>query len=171
MMKRMFDSTTRRASTHRASSISAGPDLLRHRAAVVRWALAHGHPVDRDSLAAIINSASLPTPGQVGLHWTAHSVNTLLIQGCSNWCTAHGVRYPDNLSRTLTTYLRYLGAYRLLDADSDPMIALKRSVAEFDKEDREQLNQQLAKESTRGSAKSRHPTAQLQFLAPVLPLH
>ena len=44
-------------------------------------------------------------------------------------------------------------------------------LAEFDKENREQLNQQLTKESTRGSAKSRHPTAQLQFLAPVLPLH
>jgi hypothetical protein len=51
------------------------------------------------------------------------------------------------------------------------MIALKRSVAEFDKEHREQLSQQLTKESTRGRAKSRHPTAQLQFLAPVLPLH
>ena len=171
MMKRMFDPPTRRASSHRASAIRVGPDLLRHRAAVVRWALAHGHPVDRDSLAVIINSASVSTSGQVGLHWTAHSVNALLTQGCSNWCTAHGVRYPDNLSRTLTTYLRYLGAYRLLDADSDPMIALKRSVAEFDKEDREQFSQQLTRESTKGRAKSRHPTAQLQFLAPVLPLH
>jgi len=158
MMKRMFDSPTRRASTVRTAA-----NLRRHRAAVVRWALAHGHPVDRDSLAVIIDAASVPTPGQVGLHWTSQQVNALLSEGCTSWCACRGVQYPDGISRSLTTYLRYLSAHRLLDADSDTMTDLKRTVAAFDK-------CHLLNQNQKG-AKARHPTSQKQFLAPVLPLY
>jgi hypothetical protein len=162
MMKRMFDSTA-----GRASAVQTAAALRRHRASVVRWSLAHGHLLDRDSLAVIINAAAQTTPGQVRLLWTSEQLRALLEDGCSNWCGDRKVHCPDGLTTTATTYLRYLCAHRLFSPDSDNMTALKRSVVEYEKQRCERLNEQ---HSSKG-AQARHPTAQQQFLAPVLPLY
>ena len=162
MMKRMFDSTA-----VRASAVPTPSALRRHRSAVLRWSLAHGHAVDRDSLAVIISVASQARPGEVHLLWTSEQLNALLNEDCSNWCSGRGVRYPDGLTTTITTYLRYLCAHRLFSADSDSMTALKRSVADYEKEQCQRLNEHF---NSKG-AKARHPTSKQQFLAPVLPLY
>jgi len=168
IMKRMFDSTAGQANTERrAHTVPTSADLRRHRTAVVTWALTNGDQVSRDSLAVIISAASQLAPGQVSLHWTGVRLDLLLQDGFSQWCSLRGVQQPIELSQTLTTYLRYLSAHRLLDADSDDTLALQHCVAEFEKLQK----QQIEKESSRVGSRSRHPTSQPQFLAPVLPLY
>ena len=157
MAQHTFDPRTRRAHT-----VPTHLGIRRHRQDVARWALAHGHPVDRDALAAIVGARSIMSEGTVALRWTATDVESLLWSGVPGWSMAHGVRGPAELPSTLATYLRYLSAHRLFDRGSDAMTVLRRAVAEHDTLDDGPQD--------RRSARSRHPAAGRRALAPVLPI-
>lgn len=141
--------------TQRAHAIPAKPRLRRHRGAVAEWALAHGHVVRRDALAAIVGArAATTTADPVLAPWTADGVEHLLWLGVSEWCIAHGATYPDELPATLATYLRYLSAHKLLGPGSDNMTVLRRAIAE--------------NRTASGSSRRRHPAGASR--APVVPI-
>ena len=108
----------------------------------------------RDALAAIVGTRSaqgdpLRSP------WTADEVAQLLGRGVAEWCSANGVGPPEELAPTLSTYLRYLSANRLLPAGSEGISALRRAIAEHRVPDRRR-------------SRARHPAGAGR--APVLPL-
>lgn len=142
----------------RAHAVPTHLGLRRHRRDVARWALAHGHPVDRDALAVVVAVRSSMGDGTVSLRWTSDDVRSLLWSAAGGWCLAHGVRLPAELTATLATYLRYLSAHRLFSADSEPMTVLRRTLAEHDGD------------SSRQASRARHPAGGRRRLAPVLPI-
>jgi hypothetical protein len=152
--------TTAPSPTLRAHEVPAPADQRAHRRDVIRWALAHGRPVHRDALAALVGARAQalgPGDGAVGQAsvWTGADLGALLWVGVSDWTAAHGADLPDgaDVSATLSTYLRFLSAHRLLARGSDPVADLRRAVTEYG-----------------GSARSsRHPSM-ARRPAPVLPL-
>jgi hypothetical protein len=142
--------------SRRAHTIPTHAGLRRHRRDVARWALAHGHPADRDALAAIVGARAIMSDGTVSLRWTATDVRSMLWSGVASWCLAHGVRLPDDLAATLATYLRYLSGHRLFERDSDTMTVLRRALSHHDEDD--------------GGSRARHPAGGRRALAPVLPI-
>lgn len=142
--------------THRAHAVRTDPRLRRHRGAVAEWALAHGHVVRRDALAAIVGCRAASTNADPVLApWTADGVARLLWSGVSEWCATHGAAPPDEVPATLATYLRYLSAHKLLGPGSDNMTALRRAIAE--------------NRTGPGSSRRRHPAGGRR--APVLPIN
>lgn len=154
MAKRTLDPGSRRA-----HSVPTHVGLRRHRRDVARWGLAHGHPVDRDALAAIVGARAVMSDGTVSLRWTETDVRLLLWSGAGSWCLSHGVRLPADLGPTLATYLRYLSAHRLFTADSDSVSVLRRALARHDEGVRDD-----------SGARARHPAGARRALAPVLPI-
>lgn len=138
----------------RAHALPAGGHLRRHRRDVARWALANGHVVRRDALAALLGAWTAGEPDRVPLRWTAGDVARVLDADVARWCLAHGVEPPDELAATLATYLRYLSAHRLFATGSDDMGTLRRAIA-------------LHRGGGR-SSRDRHPAGSGR--APVLPL-
>lgn len=159
MEQHTFDRIARRAHT-----VPTHLGLRRHRQDVARWALASGHPVDRDALAAIVGARASMSDGTVTLHWTAFDVGALLWSGVATWSLEHGVGCPSKVATTLDTYLRYLSAHRLFELGSESMTVLRRAMAEHDVAEPAVPGQDL-----RG-ARSRHPAAGRGALAPVLPI-
>ncbi|RTL04770.1 MAG: hypothetical protein EKK62_15775, partial [Acidimicrobiia bacterium] len=121
----------------RAHAAPGSPVVLRHRRAVARWALASGRPVHRDALAAIIgaraDSLSAPADLDGPTAWVGEQIGELLWGDISSWCGERSARVPepDDIARTLHTYLRYLSAHRLLAAGSDPVTLLRRAIADY----------------------------------------
>jgi hypothetical protein len=146
--------------TLRAHQVAAPGPQLRHRRDIIRWALANGRPVHRDSLAALVGarSAAAGATDAVGgaTVWTAPDVGALLWVGVADWCGAAGAELPaaERVAATLATYLRYLSAHRRLAAGSDPVVELRRAVTEYG--------------GTTGRS-SAHPSMR-RPVAPVLPL-
>lgn len=64
--------------------------------------------------------------------WTSDSVGALLWDGLLDWCRTHGATPPDpdRVRASLTAYVRYLNAERLLTPDSERTPALRRAIAE-----------------------------------------
>ncbi len=124
--------TTRPTSTpvRRAHSVPAHPALRQHRAAVVRWALEHGHLVHRDALAAIIAVRSNASTGVAELRWDEQDVGRVLWSAVPLWCSTHHVPAPPDLTTTLATYLRYLSAHGQLAGGSASITVLRRTVAD-----------------------------------------
>lgn len=148
----MTSATT--SQSRRASAVPAGRHVRRHRGDVARWALAHGHVLRRDALAALLGARSSLGGGAVSTRWTAQDVARLLCFDVESWADAHGVARPEDVAPTLATYLRYLFAHRLLDPTSDDMAALRRAISENRRSD--------------VGARARHPASARP--APVLPI-
>jgi hypothetical protein len=141
--------------TRRPHTVPTAPPLRRHRGDVAEWALAHGYVLRRDALAAIVGIRRA-SGDPLAAPWTAEEVARVLGPGVAEWCAAHGVDHPDELAASLSTYLRYLSATRLLPAGSDNTSALRRAIAEHRVPDRRR-------------SRARHPAAGGR--APVLPLN
>jgi hypothetical protein len=141
--------------SRRPHTVPTAPALRRHRGDVAEWALAHGYVLRRDALAAIVG---IRRAGGDPLRapWTAEEVARLLGPGVAEWCAAHGVDHPEELAASLSTYLRYLSANRLLPPGSDNTSALRRAIAEHRVPDRRR-------------SRARHPASAGR--APVLPLN
>lgn len=146
--------TTTVAPPRRAHSVPAHPSIRRHRGQVARWALANGHLVERDALAALVAVRADQTTGVVTTQWTAQEIGRVLWSLVPMWCAAHHVAEPRDLATTAATYLRYLSAHRLLEPGSDSITALRRSVADH--------------RPTEQGSRARHPAAGRS--APVLPI-
>ncbi|MHB1139300.1 MAG: hypothetical protein ACYC2O_10120 [Microthrixaceae bacterium] len=142
----------------RAHAVPTHLGLRRHRRDVARWALAHGHPVDRDSLAIIVAVRSSMGDGTLSLRWTTDDVRSLW-WASTGWCLTQHVQMPATIAPTLGTYLRYLSAHRLFADGSDQMTSLRRCLAQQD------LDVDVADDP-----RSRHPAGGRRRLAPVLPL-
>lgn len=138
----------------RAATVPTSAVVRRHRGDVARWALARGHVLRRDALAALLGARVDVTSPTIPLVWTAEDVATVLWNGAASWCRSNGVPVPDELEPTLATYLRYLSTNRLFAAGSDDMATLRRALAEHRRPD------------ARGRAV--HPTSRGR--APVLPI-
>ncbi len=138
----------------RAHVVPAGPNLRRHRRDVARWALANGHLLRRDALAALLGARAVGVGEAVPMRWTADDVARLLDGEVVRWCLSHGVQPPGDVPASLATYLRYLSAHRLFAPGSDDMGTLRRSIAQHRSGDR--------------SSRSRHPAGTGR--APVVPL-
>ena len=157
--------------TFRAHEIVVPAVQRTHRRAVIRWALANGRPVHRDALAALVGARAeaLPqsTPTDLAAQaaagadgatvWTGPDIGALLWVGVADWCGDRGAEVPDgdHVASTLSTYLRFLSAHRLLARGSDPVAALRRAVTEY------------GGTTSRSSA---HPSMRQRSVAPVLPL-
>jgi len=93
--------------------------------------------VHRDALAAIIgaraDSLSAPADLDGPTEWVGEQIGELLWGDISSWCGERSARVPDpdDIARTLHTYLRYLSAHRLLAAGSDPVTLLRRAIADY----------------------------------------
>ena len=142
----------------RAYAVPTHLGLRRHRRDVARWALAHGHPVDRDSLAIIVAVRSSMGDGTLSLRWTTDDVRSLW-WASTGWCLTQRVQMPRTIAPTLGTYLRYLSAHRLFAEGSESMTTLRRCLA-----------QQDAQVDPSDESRSRHPAGARRRLAPVLPL-
>lgn len=152
--------------TFRAHEVIVPAIQRTHRRAVIRWALSNGRPVHRDALAALIGARAAAVPptddasGDAVQHptvWTGPDIGALLWVGVADWCADHGAEVPDgdHVATTLSTYLRFLSAHRLLARGSDPVAALRRAVTEY------------GGTATRSAA---HPSMRYRAVAPVLPL-
>lgn len=124
----------------RAHQVPAGRRARQRRSQVAAWALAHGVRVDRDALAAIVG-ASMPhgdAPDHPALRtgvpetWTSDSIGSLVWDGLLAWCRSNGAipPDPDRARASLTAYVRYLNAERLLGPDSERTPALRRAITE-----------------------------------------
>ena len=143
----------------RAHAAPVPAAVARHRGAVARWALASGRPAHRDALAAIVGVRSAHLSAQLSLddasEWTTDHIGELLWGAISSWCVdryAH-VPEPNDVARTLDTYLRYLSANRLLAKGSDPVAALRRAITDYG-----------------GGRSQMHPAVRHRRLAPVVPI-
>ncbi len=146
--------TTTAAPPRRAHSVPTHPTARRHRGDVARWALAHGHRVERDALAALVAVRVHGGTGTVDLRWDADEIGRVMWSTVPVWCSSHGVPTPPDLATTLATYLRYLAAHRLLVAGSDTITSLRRAVSDH--------------QPDRQRSRARHPAA--GRTAPVLPI-
>jgi hypothetical protein len=151
--------------TFRAHEVVVPSHQRTHRRAVIRWALANGRAVHRDALAALIGARSDAVPANQTEQtdpaghppiWTGPDIGALLWVGVADWCADRGAEVPDadHVATTLSTYLRFLSAHRLLARGSDPVAALRRAVTEYGG-------------TTRSAA---HPSMRQRSVAPVLPL-
>lgn len=113
----------------RAHSVPLPPTVRQHRSHVARWALAHGHRLERDALAALV-AVRATASGTIDLRWTAQDVGQVMWSAVPLWCSTHQVRHPTDVATTLATYLRYLSAHRLLARGSAPIADLRRAVAD-----------------------------------------
>jgi hypothetical protein len=138
----------------RAHSVLASPAARRQRRDVAAWALANGHVLRRDALAALIGARMDRPDGGVPTQWTARDVAGVLCSGVEEWCSERSVVAPDDVPATLATYLRYLSAHRLFAQGSDDMATLRRAIAENRSGDR--------------GSRDRHPAGFGR--APVLPI-
>lgn len=126
---------------------------------MARWALASGRPVHRDALAAIVGARadSLPDPDAVDgpSAWVGEQIGGLLWSDISSWCAERSawVPEPEDIARTLHTYLRFLSAHRLLAPGSDPVALLRRAITDYGGD----------------QGRRRHPSMGRQ-LAPVVPI-
>lgn len=163
-----MSSTSAPTLTFRAHEVVVPSDQRTHRRAVIRWALANGRAVHRDALAALVGAraAALPSPdptvGEAASAadptvWSGPDIGALLWVGVADWCADRGAEVPDgdHVATTLSTYLRFLSAHRLLARGSDPVAALRRAVTEY------------GGTTTRSAA---HPSMRQRSVAPVLPL-
>lgn len=163
MKKRTFDS-----GPVRPHSVRVAPVRLRHRREITRWALEHRHPLNRDSLAAIVATRVIVADGSICTRWSVDEVDSLLLWGVDNWCRARGASMPVGLTSTLDTYLRYLSANKVLDPRSDPLNSLRRAVAENAAELRAIAK---ANDCDPSAAATAHPSRMSRTpLAPVLPI-
>lgn len=135
-MHRNHTSSTRR----RAHQVPVGRRARQRRSQVAGWALAHGIRLDRDALAAIVG-ASMPhgdAPDHPALRtgvpetWTSESIGSLVWDGLITWCRSNGAipPDPDRVRSSLTAYVRYLHAERLLTTDSERTTVLRRAISE-----------------------------------------
>ncbi len=147
-------STTTAAPSRRAHSVPAHPSVRRHRGQVARWALANGHLLERDALAAIVAVRAASSTGDIDLCWTAQDIGRVMWSAVPMWCSTHQVPSPPDLATTLATYPRYLSAHRQLTRGSAPIAELRRAVADH-------------RPSVQRS-RARHPAA--GRTAPVLPI-
>lgn len=97
---------------------------------VARWALANGHPLQRDCLAVIIGTRELNQDGTICTRWNYETVDSFLTLQAGPWCSMHRVRFPDQLTESLRTYLHYLERTRLLGDLSDGLEDLLDSVTD-----------------------------------------
>lgn len=146
--------TTTAVPVRRAHSVPTHPAVRQHRGQVARWALANGHLLERDALAAIVAVRADPTSGAIDLRWTAQDIGAVMWSAVPLWCSSHQVPAPPDLATTLGTYLRYLSAYRHLARGSAPIAELRRAVADH----RPSLQR----------SRARHPAS--ARTAPVLPI-
>ena len=124
--------TSTHAPLRRAHAVAVPRAQLSHRRDVVRWALSHGLPLNRDALAAIVDDHAShdgggsfhPSGPPVGLCWTLEDTAAAL-DVSDTWCESVGARTPGDVPRTLLTYLRYLGANHLFAPGSDRPRALR----------------------------------------------
>lgn len=137
----------------RAHTVPVHPATRKHRRQVLSWALANGHPVDRDALAVVTAIRSHPINGQPRLEWSVDQVGRLLEAHAPAWCRSHQVAEPSNVAATLRTYLRWLSANGKLAVGSDRTADLGRAIADYC--------------TGPHGGRSRHPASQL---APVLPI-
>jgi hypothetical protein len=146
--------TTNTLPTGRAHSVPTHPASRRHRREVARWALANGHPMDRDALAAIVAARTARATGAVDLRWVDDDVERVLWYSLPEWCVEHQVRPLADPATTLATYLRFLSAHRMLAPGSAGITALRRTVADH--------------RPSVPRSRGRHPAAARS--APVLPI-
>lgn len=151
----MSQASTPRSFRPRAHTVVQPPGLRQHRREVARWALAHGHRVDRDALAVLTGLRATPH-GSVDRRWTVELIDRATGDAAVSWCDRHGVVVPHDLATTLATYLRHLSATRSLGRGSDPIATLRRAVS--------------VTPPTRGCSRARHPAQGPGGLAPVLPI-
>jgi hypothetical protein len=118
------------APARRAHSVPTHPAVRHHRGQVARWALANGHLIERDALAAVVAARSDLSTGTIDLCWTAEDVGRVMWSTVPMWCSTHQVHHPTDLATTTATYLRFLSAHRQLARGSDPIAALRRAVAD-----------------------------------------
>lgn len=148
-------SPPRRSAPGRAHGVPTHPALLSHRRRVLRWALAHGHPIERDALAVIVALRAERLRGEVDRVWTAAIVEAVVRHG-AQWCMSNRVASPVDLTPTLGTYVRYLSSHRLLADGSDSATELRRAISERRPSER--------------ASRRRHPAGSGARLAPVLPI-
>lgn len=119
-----------RARSHPAPLTPAQRDL---RAATIRWALAHGRPVDPVTLSVIIaTKADIAVAEGEHLHrWSTGSAFRFLFGGIGAWCAAHGVARPRHPGETLLTYLAFLDDHARLASGSSRYDDLHESVVEL----------------------------------------
>lgn len=139
----------------RAHAVAVPPALRHLRRRVAAWALATGRSVDRDALAAVVG-ARAAAGDHAATPWTVADVGTLLWVGIGDWCRHAGAELPGApaTAATLRTFLDYLAAHRLLPDGSDPVVALRRAVADYGGTD----------------GRSRHPSRRERRPAPVVPI-
>jgi hypothetical protein len=146
--------TTTASTTRRAHSVPTHPSVRRHRGQVARWALANGHLVERDALAAIVAVRTDASTGAVDMRWTAQDIGAVMWSAVPLWCSTHQVPAPSDVATTLGTYLRFLSAHRQLARGSAPIAELRRAVADH--------------RPSQQRSRARHPAA--GRTAPVLPI-
>lgn len=140
-------------SARRAHSVPAHPAVRDHRRRVLRWALAHAQPVDRDALAVLVAVRSDPVRGEIARDWRADQIPHVLMNVIPAWCRSHRTDQPADMTTTLGTYLRFLAANCELGSGSDTATELRRAVAD--------------QHPARQRSRARHPATRL---APVLPI-
>jgi len=123
-------STSTVAPNRRAHAVPIQRTLRHHRSEVARWALANGHPIERDALAVVVAVRADPGTGTIDQRWDVDEVEQVMWAAVPMWCAAHHIDSPADVGTTLGTYLRYLSAHRRLAAGSDGILALRRAVAD-----------------------------------------
>ncbi len=123
-MKRTFGS--RLVGSHQGRAHQVPINRLRrlHRQDVARWALSRGSQIDRDSLAVITSTLETDSGGSIDSRWTCDRVDQVLSWRAAAWCSDHGVQLPLRVGESLSTYVTYLDANRLLEPGSDRIEAL-----------------------------------------------
>lgn len=144
--------TTQHSPIRRAHTVTAHPTARTHRREVIRWALAHGHPVSRDALTVIVALRTDRSTGAIDTAWRPDDVARVVNPGAAMWCSTHRTGIQGDLASTLSTYIRYLSAHRLLDADRAAISSLHRAVTDL----------------PRSTSRARHPSQ--RAAAPVVPI-
>lgn len=144
--------TTPHPPIRRAHTVAAPPSARTHRREVIRWALAHGHPVSRDALTVIVALRTDPSTGAIDTAWRPDDVTGVMQPGAALWCSAHRSGIQGDLAGTLSTYIRYLSAHRLIAGDRAAIASLHRAVTDL----------------PRSSSRARHPSN--RATAPVVPI-
>ena len=112
-------------------SVTLDPALRQHRLEVARWALAHGRPLNLDSITVVLaarrHEAALEH--RPFTRWSTTSLLTFLFGTCVQWCEAQGVARPATCGETLLTYLDHLADTGQLATGSTPIDQLRRTVA------------------------------------------
>ena len=92
--------TTTAVPVRRAHSVPTHPAVRQHRGQVARWALANGHLVERDALAAIVAVRADPSSGAVDLRWTAQDVGARdVVRGAAVVLVAPGAAHRPTWPR------------------------------------------------------------------------